>query len=95
MDVAFFPVSLILISSESTFLGDLKVTSLVFSILSETLFALNQIFKCFISWMTSLFRFCTDLLYEINLYHKQRDALYSIELPYEDGSCKLKQEVIL
>ena len=61
MDIAFFPVSLILISSDSTFLGDLKITSLVFLTLSEILFALNQLFNCFISWLTSLFRFFTDL----------------------------------
>ena len=36
-----FPVSLILISSESIFLGDLKITSSNFSTLSEISFALN------------------------------------------------------
>ena len=58
---SLFPVSLILISSDSTFLGDLKITSLVFSTLSEILFGLNQLFICFISLLTSLFRFFTDL----------------------------------
>ena len=40
-----FPLSLILISLESTFLGDLKIIGSVFSRLSEILFALNQLQK--------------------------------------------------
>ena len=50
-----FPLSSIFISSGSTFLGDLKITSLVFYILREFLFALNQLLRCFISRLTSLF----------------------------------------
>ena len=53
------PLSLILHSSGSTFLGDLKFTNLVFSTLTEVLFALDQLFKYFVSRWT---RFFTDLL---------------------------------
>ena len=52
-----FPVSLIWISSENTFPGDLEITSSVFSALSEILFALNQSFNFFTSRLTSSFRF--------------------------------------
>ena len=51
-----FPLRLIFSSSGSTFLGDLKIASSVFSAIRVTLFALNQ------SRLTSLFRFFTDLL---------------------------------
>ena len=36
-----------------------------------------------------------DYLYQRDLYHQQRDALYSAELPYEDQECKLRREVVL
>ena len=55
-----FPTSLIFIASQSTFLGDLKITSSVFSTLQEILFALNQLLKRFILRLTSLFRLVTD-----------------------------------
>ena len=58
---SLFPRSLVLISSGSTFIGDLKITCSVFSILSEILFAFNYLFNCFLSWFTSLFRFFTEL----------------------------------
>ena len=57
-----FPLILIFISSGSNFLGDLKITSSVFSTLTEILFALNQLSKCFLSQLTSLLRFFTHLL---------------------------------
>ena len=78
-----FLLSLIFISFRSTFLGDLKITSSVFSTLREILFALKQLFKCFISWLICLFRFFTDL-YEKDFYHQQSDLLCSIELSYGD-----------
>ena len=81
---SLFPVRLTLISSESTFLGELKIVSSAFSALSETLLALNQLFNCFISWLTSLFRFSLAYLYERDLYHQQSDVLCSIEMLYED-----------
>ena len=57
-----FALSLIFVSFGSIFLGDLKITSSVVSISKEILFALNQLFKCFISGLSSLFTFFTDLL---------------------------------
>ena len=69
MDVAFFqPVSLILISSDSTFLGDLKITSSILSALSELAYL----------------DFSLTYLYERDQYHQQSDVLCSIELLYED-----------
>ena len=34
-------------------------------------------------WLTNL-DFSLTYLFERNLYHQQIDALYSVELPYED-----------
>ena len=80
---SFFAVSLILISSESTFHKHFKITSSVFSILSEILYTLNQLFNCFITQMTCLFRFFAQLFFSKEIYH-QSNALYSAELLYED-----------
>ena len=60
-EYSLFPVSLILSLSESALLGDLKITSSVFSTLSKILFVLNQLFNCFISGLICFFRFFTDL----------------------------------
>ena len=65
---SLFPVSLILISSDSTFLGDLKITSSVLSALSELAYL----------------DFSLTYLYERDQYHQQSDVLCSIELLYED-----------
>ena len=54
-----FPLRLIFISSRSIFLGDFKITCSVFSTLRGILFALNQLFKCFISRLICLFRLFT------------------------------------
>ena len=65
-----FPLSLIFVSSRSTFLGDLKITSSVFSTLREILFALNQLFKCFISWLTSYLDFLHTCMKKICIISK-------------------------
>ena len=49
-------------------LGDLRISISVFPTLRAILFALNQLFKCFMSRLTSLFIFFT-YLYENDLYH--------------------------
>ena len=64
--------------------GDLKITSSVFLILREILFALNQLFKCFISRLTRLFIFLQTYLYKKDLYYHQSNVLCSIELSYGD-----------
>ena len=79
-----FPLSLIFISCRSNFFGDLKITSSVFLILREILFALNQLFKCFTSRLTRLFIFLQTYLYKKDLYYHQSDVLCSIELSYGD-----------
>ena len=76
-----FPLSLIFISSKSTFLGDLKSNSSVFYLLGEILFGLNQLFKFFISHWLAYLDFLHTYLYEKDLYHQQSEALCSIELP--------------
>ena len=73
-----------MISSESTFLGELKITSSVLSTLSEILFGLNYYSTVsYHGWLAYL-DFSLTNLYERGLYHQQSDALYIGELPYED-----------
>ena len=85
-----FPLILIFISSGSNFLGDLKITSSVFSTLTEILFALNQLSKCFLSRLTSLLRFFTHLL----VLKRCISSAKWCTLPYGDHY-KLKKEVVL
>ena len=77
-----FLLSLTFMLLKSTFLADSEITSLVFSTLREILFALNQLFKCFISRLTRVFRFFADLLvwkrFVKDLYHQHSDAPYCI-----------------
>ena len=82
MDATFFLLNLIFILSRSTFIGDLKFISSGFSMLREILFVLKQLFKCFISWLTSLCKFLQIYLYSKDLHHQESDAFCSIELPY-------------
>ena len=95
MNATFFLLSLIFILSRSTFIGDLKFTSSAFSMLREILFVLKQLFKCFISRLTSLCKFLQIYLYNKDLYHQESDAFCSIELPYGDHQYKLRKEEVL
>ena len=76
MDLTFFLLSLIFISSGSAVIGDLKITSSWFSRLSEILFELSLLFKCFTS-MNSLIRFFPGL-YEKCFYRQQSHAFIDI-----------------
>ena len=81
---SLFPVSLILILSDSTFLRDLKITNWVFSILSEIfLLSTNYSTVLYHGWLAYL-EFSLTYLYERDLYHQQSDVFCSIELLYED-----------
>ena len=73
-----------MVSFESAFLGDLKITSSVFSTSSQILFTLNLLFNClsYHGWLAYL-DFSLTYLYEKDLYHQENDTLYSGELPYE------------
>ena len=64
-----------------------------FSVFSE--FTLKKSVKCFMSRLTRLFKFFTDLFLWKDLYHQQSDGLYSVQLPYEDHWCKLRRQIVL